>query len=328
VLTANGKGWRREPYISTITVTAMPDTATALSSLDVNMISLVHSTLLTADHYRQKDLIKVQSLLTQQYECIVPNVYSSDVSDKRMRQAILYAIDRSEIISSIYLSNAVVVDVPVTPDSYLYSSTSFTYEYSLAKAKELLSQMGFADENDDGFLEKNGKAFTLSILVNENPGANTRADAARLIATQLARVGLRAEVNVLSWEKYNSALKAGRFDLALCGYDIGTDFDLSFFLSGNGRQNFSNFSSSKLNGLLKDYSSAMTESEIKEASLEIQKYLVEELPVMSLYFRTNSLVYYEEIKGITLSRDMDVYKAVEQWHIYCQGDDIKAGGSQ
>lgn len=49
-----------------------------------------------------------------------------------MRKAILYAIDRGEIISSIYLSNAVLVDVPVTPDSYLYSSSTFTYELSTA----------------------------------------------------------------------------------------------------------------------------------------------------------------------------------------------------
>ena len=105
----------------------------------------------------------------QEYECIVPNVYRSAVSSPEMRKAILYAIDRGEIISSIYLSNAVLVDVPVTPDSYLYSSSTFTYEYSTARAQELLSGLGFADDDGDGYLEKSGASFKLNIIVNENP---------------------------------------------------------------------------------------------------------------------------------------------------------------
>lgn len=67
VLSANANGWRRQPYISTINVTAVPDTAAALSSLDANLVNLVHSTLLTASRYRQKDLINTVPLMTQEY---------------------------------------------------------------------------------------------------------------------------------------------------------------------------------------------------------------------------------------------------------------------
>ena len=328
VLSANANGWRRQPYISTINVTAVPDTAAALSSLDANLVNLVHSTLLTASRYRQKDLINTVPLMTQEYECIVPNVYRSAVSSPEMRKAILYAIDRGEIISSIYLSNAVLVDVPVTPDSYLYSSSTFTYEYSTARAQELLSGLGFADDDGDGYLEKRGARFKLNIMVNENPGANTGADAARLVATQLGRVGLRAEVSVLPWEEYTKALQNGNFDLAFCGFDIGKDFDVSFFLHSAGANNYSHYSSTQLNNLLDAYSGAVTESEIKQASLALQRYLVDELPVMSLYFRTNTLVYHSMIQGVTMARDKNVFKAVEQWYIYREGDDIKAGGVQ
>ena len=216
----------------------------------------------------------------------------------------------------------------MTPDSYLYSSSTFTYEYSTARAQELLSGLGFADDDGDGYLEKSGASFKLNIIVNENPGANTRADAARLVATQLGRVGLRAEVSVLPWEEYTKALQNGNFDLAFCGFDIGKDFDVSFFLHSAGANNYSHYSSTQLNNLLDAYSGAVTESEIKQASLALQRYLVDELPVMSLYFRTNTLVYHSMIQGVTMARDKNVFKAVEQWYIYREGDDIKAGGVQ
>ena len=58
-----------------------------------------------------------------------------------------------------------MVDVPVTPDSYLYSSSTFTYESSTARAQELLSGLGFADDDGDGYLEKSGASFKLNLSI-------------------------------------------------------------------------------------------------------------------------------------------------------------------
>jgi hypothetical protein len=46
--------------------------------------------------------------------------------------------------------------------------------------------------------------------------------------------------------------------------------------------------------------------------------------VISLYFRTNSLVASAAVQGIAGARDMNIYRLVNQWYIYKAGDQIKA----
>ena len=52
-LEANDSWWKRTPYLSKITVKGIQDPDTALTSMDVNLVDLVHTDSLTASSYKQ-----------------------------------------------------------------------------------------------------------------------------------------------------------------------------------------------------------------------------------------------------------------------------------
>lgn len=325
VLQANDSWWRRTPYISTITVMAMPDTETALTSLNVNKVDVVHSTSLTASRYRQENVRNILELNSQEFECIIPNTRRAKLGDARMRKAIAYAIDRKEMITDAYISHAVSVDVPIPPDSYLFDQNHTQYEYNTGQAEQLLSQLGYQDANNDGMLD----GLSLNVIVNENPTMGARADAARIAVNNLQEVGISATLTILSQSDYEKALKNGDFDLAFVGFNIGMDFDLTNYLhSSNAAHNYGRYSSSRLDQLLEQCGSAITEQETKDAYSDLQQFLSDEVPIICLYFRTNSLLYSANIKGVKSARDMAVFKSIEQWYILEEGDEEKAASSQ
>ena len=323
-LSVNEDWWRRTPYIPSIIVKAMPDAEAALTSIDLKQVDLVHSNSLTAGGYRQQGIVDVVEMTTQEYECIIPNLKNGLLADIRMRRAVLASLDRKTIITEAYLWHAVSVDVPLPPDSGLYDQTHTLHEYNPGTARDLLGQMNLSDTNQDGKLERNGENVRLRILVNENPLQGCRSDSARMVSEQLAAVGIDSVVELKNWEDYKKALKNGDFDLCFAGFTIGRDFDLSFLVQSGASENYSCYASSAMDHLLSQYAQAVDENQAKQLSADIQHLFSDELPLLSLYFRTNTLVVSAEIKGIQNPRDMNIFRNIEDWYILREGDEHKA----
>ncbi|MDL2225082.1 peptide ABC transporter substrate-binding protein [Eubacteriales bacterium OttesenSCG-928-M02] len=324
-LSANGDGWRKKPYITNITVKAIQDTGTALSSLEVGTVDLVHTNSLLAGSYKKEGITNLASVTTQNFECIVPNMNRGNLQDKRMRQALMYALDRGSIINEGYLGNAILADGPVAPNNYMSDVSQVTYEYNPGKARNILAELGYTDTNGDGYVDKGGTNLTFTMIVNENPGQNVRAGAALLIQRQLQSVGIRINLETMAGEAYRTALKNGNFDLALCGFGLTSDYDVDSILRTGGSQNYGRYSSQTLNGLLTAYQNAIEERDIVSTRRALNNAIVEELPIISLYFQANSLVYASAIKGIGTIWDSNIYRTVEEWYLYESSDDFKVG---
>ena len=99
-------------------------------------------------------------------------------------------------------------------------------------------------------------------------------------------------------------------------------------LSSTSSQNYGGYSSATMDQYLATYTAATTESQIKSTAADIQRLFSQDLPLISLYFRTNTLVTSASIKGIQGARDMSVYREVEQWYILQEGDEDKVAVPQ
>ena len=84
------------------------------------------------------------------------------LSDKKIRQALNYATDKKEILEKVALGEGKIINSPILPDIYQYDEPSTIYKFDPEKAKSLLKQSGFVEEN--GLLVKRiaGKSFHFS----------------------------------------------------------------------------------------------------------------------------------------------------------------------
>jgi len=79
--------------------------------------------------------------------------------------------------------------------------------------------------------------------------------------------------------------------------------------------------SSEIDDAIRRFESAVFDEEIIESCSHLQRTLYEQVPQIGLYFRTNSLIYDENIMGITNERQNMVFSEIAKWHVeYYYGD--------
>lgn len=188
------------------------------------------------------------------------------------------------------------------------------------------------EEDDEGASEQNQQEddwirykiigdqkveLRFSILTNsENM---LRKDALEVIAQQLKQVGIAVDIEVLPWEELTERLKSGHFEAVLTGYYLGVFPELTFMFHskevGNGLNNFIRYHSDELDKLLDEAAMAYNGAKLKEFYSRIQKYLVEQLPVVSLYFQTASVITSNRVCGVKAPRELNIYRDIEQWYL-------------
>lgn len=137
------------------------------------------------------------------------------LSDVKVRQAFLYAVNRQGIIESVLYGHAKPTNAIANPEDTNYPKDLNTYPYDPAKAKELLAEAGWVDSNGDGILDKNGEKLTFNLQYAPNIQAN--ALVAPVIQKDLQAVGIDASLTTVDYNSLISMLvdQSKPFDGAL-----------------------------------------------------------------------------------------------------------------
>jgi peptide/nickel transport system substrate-binding protein len=105
----------------------------------------------------------------------------------------------------------------------------------------------------------------------------------------------------------------------LTGYylDYVPDLRFAFHSSqiGKGKNNFYRYQNPELDSLLDTAATAYKEKDKKKAYQKIQEHLVGELPVISLYFRTGSLLVNNRVHGVDKVRELNLYNNIKDWYL-------------
>jgi len=215
-------------------------------------------------------------------------------NDPKVRQAISMAINREEIINSLYKGNAVLANGPLPSVLFGYVKELQPYPYDPAKAKELLKEAGY----------DNNLSFELNSYSDERPYNPIGGDnLARAIQGYLKEAGVTVNITSAAWKEHKENVKNGKGEAYLCGW-IGDNGDPDNFLYallhsnqiGNGRLNDAMYNNPKYDELLlKAQQSSSNKERIKNYT-EAQQILVKDAPWV---FISNSLDMTASNKSIS-----------------------------
>ena len=135
------------------------------------------------------------------------------ITDERVRQAILYAIDRDTIVSQLYKGAANVENTPFLADWVPMTDVN-PYPYDPEKAKSLLADAGW-DANE-----------TLDIWAYYTDQFTGQLLAA--FQQYLGEVGIKAEVLQTDFANIEADYNAGNFGLLFSGSSVGPDPDAMY----------------------------------------------------------------------------------------------------
>ena len=113
------------------------------------------------------------------------------LEDIRVRQALIAATDRQQVVDTIYSENYPLATSILSSTALGYVDTSDAYGYDPERAADLLDEAGWA-ENADGIREKDGEPLTL--VVNEAAPQPRSFEALTLISQQWADLGIDLQI--------------------------------------------------------------------------------------------------------------------------------------
>jgi len=315
----NDSWWRIPPAIEKIVAVFYQDLDSATSALSLRQVDVVETTTLTTEQYKYGNSASVYEYNTSYFECLYFNYGVYILQNKYIRQAISYAVDRSGICDAALVKHAVVVDAPIPPSSFLYSGSVLTYTYDPDEAKRLLARTGWKDTDGDGFLDTApsgaSQEITLRLVTSGTAGNSIRSDMARLIEGELEALGFRVEVEVKAWDDFQQAAQEGDFDLLLAGSYMGDVPDWTEYLATDGALNLGGYTDPQMDTLLSTAREAVTADALKDIMAEIREKIKDEVPLVSLCFRTHSLLLTSHVQGVSQAREADAYCGIADWYL-------------
>ena len=260
-----------------------------VSSYEYNRVDAIITRSLNAAQYRSGANTLNVSYRTRQLETLLLNNSSYELEDVRMRRAIRYGISVDAIASTAYMSTVARTDSIMPPGTWMYNDLTSSVRPDSRRAEALLNELGWTDTDNDGIRDQmiNGKKKKLSLrfIVYEEPGESVRINTANQMKSMLEGIGIECRVEGLSFSDALARLKAGTFDLALAAFNVDPVPDPGFlFISGN-TGNYMRYKSERMDKLFTELRATMDRDAYQLKLLEIQALMVEDCPLISLYYR-------------------------------------------
>ncbi len=296
----NPSYFKGSPMIEAIQVLFTPDDESDLYSFDQGLIDVVGTDVIDWEKYAKNKKSNINEYMTLNYDYIGINFNKPVLQDLKMRQALLYATNREYLLEKFYLYHGQVVDVPVSSTSWLYEPESRKYEANVDKAKQIL---GSTD-------------VTIGLLVNANNPQ--RMNVAAALKKMYKDIGINLEIAEVEEEVFLERVQNRQYDIYLGGWDLSIIPDLSFAFHSAYAQtgsNYGDYTDEKMDNLLKQAFNAKDRDQFKEAYSKLQMHISDQLPYLSLHFRTSALITNEKIKGEIKPHHMNVYQNIHEWYI-------------
>ena len=239
------------------------------------------------DWYREHhpDSLRVDTTLGVYYYAL--NTANGALADVRVRKALAYSINREKITEHILRAGQQPAYHLTPPNTGGYNAEA-RLPYDPELARRLLAEAGFPE----------GKGFPkFELLYNTSESHRTLAVAIQQMWK--SELGIEIELHNQEWKAYTSTREAGEFDILRASW-IGDYDDPNTFLSlgetDNGN-NHTNWSSAEYDRLIKLAAHTQDPEARKAIFQKAEALLLEEMPVIPLYFYVTSRLIAPSVQG-------------------------------
>lgn len=300
---ANKDYWKGAPKIDKLNIKIV-DGSQLYAGLQSGEIDITQQTM---SDIPQEDYESVEALdnVDVVYGSPVTNqsvfIQTKNVPDVKVRQAMLYAIDRQQILEELLNGHGEIVDGFLSSASPFYDESLTPVSYDPEKAKALLEEAGW-----DG-------SQTIRFYVNS--GDSTFVNAASIIAAEWAAVGIKAEIQTVDFATLMSVAGTEDYDVLAVQYTyapVDPYPDVAWLLGGEG--SWTGYSDDTLNDALTKSQLTSDPEETKELFSVVDKKVQEDVPMFSAYVISAQGAVSKRITGAAPSV-YGFFNDVQNWDV-------------
>jgi len=289
IVERNLQSWSAVPRIQRVRFAVVPDAITESLELKKGSADLAINSLPmdALPVLARSSNLKVGDAEGTQIQYLGFNLRDPLLSDARVRQAIACAIDRELIIKTLMDGYARPAVSMLPKTHWAFTADVPRFEYDAARAERLLDEAGHPRGPD-------GTRFHLTMKTSTDEG--TRLLAA-VLQQQLARIGIALDLRSYEFATFYADVTRGAFQVYSLRWIGGNEqpeiFSYAFStarFSPKGA-NRSHYSNAKLDALLDDAAASPNQAKRREAYVEAQKILAQDLPAINLWYRDTVIVH-------------------------------------
>ena len=296
--------------LETITVKLYNSLANVIEAFKAEEIDIFTTSNKNVEEYLKNSKYMVSKYINREYNYLALNCNSKILSNKEVRQAISYAINKEEILKNVLNNKYEISNFPLDFGSFAYDISNENITYNTNKAKNILVGNGWK-YSEEGWkkVDDSNLIIELDVIVNKENADNIKV--ANNIKEQLSRVGMLINIKEVNDKEYNQYLENKNYDMIIINNTYSYSSSLEkYFEEGN----LANYTNKEINGLLKEVEFLTDENEIKEKYTRINEIYNEEVPYISLYYDTNSIIYSTNLKGTISPNSYNLFYGIESWY--------------
>ncbi len=321
-LTKNASYWRGVPNLDTYTFKVVPDPTALVQQLLTGEID--YSGRDGVDESSIKELQQDSSINVVTYDSFDFTYYGYQMDEtksklfqeKAVRQALLYALDRQQMVDAIRFGLGRVAIGTMGVDSWAYDPDQITlkYAYDPGKANQLLDDAGWV-KGSDGIRSKNG--VKLSFTLYTNAGNDTHAQYMAVMQQAWKAIGVDCTPSQEEWNAFLERITSTYdFDMFLIAFSWGVDPDQTSMWSTDaygGGFNVNKYSNPQVDDLLQQ---GLTETAIptrKQIYAQMQNIIVDDLPSAIIDFPKSIAAHNTRVHNLFPNAVDDRWNAHEWW---------------
>jgi peptide/nickel transport system substrate-binding protein len=236
-------------------------------------------------------------------------INSSTLKNKKVKEALCYAVNKISLADSAYSGIAKLSDVPFNPSWEVMSNTDTVfYDQNMLKAEEILEDAGYVYAySGNQYRSKNFDYLEMTMLVNNE--SKPRSDMAKMIADWFKDIGIRVTLLSLSYDEYLRELRNGNFDLYLGEVKLSPNMGLTPFFSEGGAASY---------GINTDSATAKAYNDFKAGKTDISTFIQvfnSEKPFIPLLFREGIAYYSRELTYEDTINEYELFANIYSWSV-------------
>lgn len=288
-------------YIDEVIIRFIPEDLTRISEFEAGKVDILRGVPVDAvERLKNNADVDLYETLTSGVEYIMVNMRKPPLDDVKVRQAIMFAVNRADIVT-VLEETALMSYSFMSPSMLCYNASleefaEKEYAYSVEKAKSLLEEAGWVDTDNDGIVDKDGKPLELEFLVpNDDPKLKRIGP---LVMSQLADIGVKVNVREFNYNYIRDRTRNWDFELAARFYSWHDPSGILpyIFHSVVGNMTYSNPDVDAL--FDEDLSTWMEPTERTKLYTEIQLIMLDDLPAIPLFISKDYTAVWKTVQDL------------------------------
>ena len=282
------------PYLDKVLIKFIIEPSTLVAALKTGEVDGINnvSPQFVAD-LRKDPKLTVSTAVGGNWRCMHMNMAKEPFSDRNLRKAVAFALDRQEILSRVEFGEGIIAHGPISPPMGGFYEAAFEtgkngQYFDLEQAKQLMKQSKHA----------NGAEV---MLLSGNAGTAPRQ--AEVVQAQLAKIGIKVNIELADAPTFRRRwLQERQWDLVGLQWDADLDPDETLYpeLHSSEAWNAGKWVNADFDKMVEG---ARAENDFKKRKKfyeEAVRLITEDAPVAILMHLNEQKVFHKYVKGFQM----------------------------